>query len=550
MESTDEIGTEIAARGRRFQAYRCDLGDRKAVLELTEQVSAGGALVDILVLNAGTIERRAAAEHPDELWDRVLEVNLSSQFVLAREFGRRMVERGEGKIIFVASLLSFQGGINVPGYAASKGGVAQLTKALANEWAAHGVNVNAIAPGYIATDNTQTAPRGRDPGATDSRADSRRPVGNARRRGRRIRLPCLGGGRLRSWGRSPGRWRLARPMTGARPEAPRATSASRLARSTSDRALARRAPNSATSTGPIDDGQARATVEAAWAEGIRYFDTAPHYGLGLSERRLGAALSGRARSDYVLSTKVGRLLEPTASHGLMDDGGFAVPAEFRRVWDFSRDGVLRSLAESLERLGVDRVDIVYLHDPDDHRDDAFLRAYPALEELRSQGLVKAIGAGMNQSAMLADFARHTDVDVLMLAGRYTLLEQSALDDLLPVCADRGVAVVAAGVFNSGLLAQPMPSPTARYEYREAPGELVDRATRIAAACKRHGTTLPAAALAFPLAHPAVVSVCIGAHLPEQVVRNTALGRAAVPGALWVELKEEGLLRRDAPVPAV
>jgi 2-deoxy-D-gluconate 3-dehydrogenase len=155
LEPTDEIGTEIAARGRRFRAYRCDLGDRNAVLELTEQVAADGTLVDILVLNAGTIERRAAVEHPDELWDRVLEVNLSSQFVLAREFGRRMVDRGGGKIIFVASLLSFQGGINVPGYAASKGGVAQLTKALANEWAARGVNVNAIAPGYIATDNTK-----------------------------------------------------------------------------------------------------------------------------------------------------------------------------------------------------------------------------------------------------------------------------------------------------------------------------------------------------------------------------------------------------------
>ena len=241
-------------------------------------------------------------------------------------------------------------------------------------------------------------------------------------------------------------------MTGARPGAPRATSASRLA----DLPLTELSLGCAQLGNlyrPIDDGQARATVEAAWAEGIRYFDTAPHYGLGLSERRLGAALSGRARGDYVLSTKVGRLLEPAASHGLMDDGGFAVPADFRRVWDFSRDGVLRSLADSLERLGVDRVDIVYLHDPDDHRDDAFLRAYPALEELRSQGLVKAIGAGMNQSAMLADFARHTDVDVLMLAGRYTLLEQSALDDLLPVCADRGVAVVAAGVFNSGLLAR-------------------------------------------------------------------------------------------------
>ena len=299
---------------------------------------------------------------------------------------------------------------------------------------------------------------------------------------------------------------------------------------------------------PIDDEAARGTVDAAWSEGIRTFDTAPHYGLGLSERRLGAALAGRARDEFVLSTKVGRLLLPQDARGQMDDAGFAVPAAFRRVWDFSRDGILRSLAESLERLGLDRVDIVYLHDPDEHRDDAFLHAYPALEELRSQGVVSAIGAGMNQTAMLADFARHTDVDLLMLAGRYTLLDQSALDDLLPACVDRDVVVVAAGVFNSGLLARPAPTPAAHYEYGPAPSELVDRARRIAAVCERHGTTLPAAALAFPLAHPAVVSVCIGAHLPEQVVRNTALGRAAVPGALWVELKEEGLLRRDAPVP--
>src|SRR3954447_18911423 len=241
---------------------------------------------------------------------------------------------------------------------------------------------------------------------------------------------------------------------------------------------------------PIDERQARATVDAAWAEGIRYFDTAPHYGLGLSERRLGAALSDRARGDYVLSTKVGRLLEPAPSHGLLDDGGFAVPAAFRRVWDFSRFGLLLPLCESLERLVLDRVDIVYLHDPDDHREDAFLKTYPALEELRNQGLVKAIGAGMNQSAMLADFARHTDVDVLMLAGRYTLLDQSALDDLLPVCIERGVGVVAAGVFNSGLLARTKPSHTARYDYRAAPAALVQRATRIATVCERHGTTLP------------------------------------------------------------
>jgi len=297
---------------------------------------------------------------------------------------------------------------------------------------------------------------------------------------------------------------------------------------------------------PVDDGQARATVEAAWAEGIRYFDTAPHYGLGLSERRLGAALSGQARNDYVLSTKVGRLLEPAASNGLMDDGGFAVPADFRRVWDFSRDGVLRSLAASLERLAVERVDIVYLHDPDDHRDDAFLRAYPALEELRSQGMVRAIGAGMNQSAMLADFARHTDVDVLMLAGRYSLLDQSALDDLLPTCSERGVGVVAAGVFNSGLLARTEPSPSAHYDYGAAPVELVDRAVRIAAICELHGTTLPAAAVAFPLCHPAVVSVCVGAHSPDQIVRNARLGSEDIPPTLWDALKEEGLLRPDAP----
>jgi D-threo-aldose 1-dehydrogenase len=338
-------------------------------------------------------------------------------------------------------------------------------------------------------------------------------------------------------------------MTGVQREAPLATSASRVA----DLRLTDLSLGGAQLGNlyrPIDDGQARATVEAAWAEGVRYFDTAPHYGLGLSERRLGAALSGRARSDYVLSTKVGRLLEPAASHGSMDAGGFAVPADFRRVWDFSRDGVLRSLADSLERLGVDRVDVVYLHDPDDHRDDAFLRAYPALEELRSQGLVRAIGAGMNQSAMLADFARHTDVDVLMLAGRYTLLDQSALDDLLPACGERGVGIVAAGVFNSGLLAQTAPSSSAHYDYGTAPAELVDRAARIATVCELHGTTLPAAALAFPLGHPAVVSVCVGAHSPHQMVRNAKLASERVPAALWDALKEEGLLCRNAPVPDV
>jgi D-threo-aldose 1-dehydrogenase len=243
----------------------------------------------------------------------------------------------------------------------------------------------------------------------------------------------------------------------------------------------------------ITDEQAHATIETAWAQDIRYFDTAPHYGLGLSERRLGSALAGRPRSEYVLSTKVGRLLEPMTAAGGRDDGGFDVPATHRRVWDFSRDGILRSLEESLRRLGLDAVDIVYLHDPDEHRREVLDTAYPALEELRGQGVVSAIGAGMNQTAMLADFARHTDMDVLMLAGRYTLLEQSALEDLLPICQQRGIGIVAAGVFNSGLLARRTPPDNAMYNYDDAPdareahgGDL--RASRHLAACSRLGVS--------------------------------------------------------------
>jgi D-threo-aldose 1-dehydrogenase len=299
----------------------------------------------------------------------------------------------------------------------------------------------------------------------------------------------------------------------------------------------------------IPDEQAHATVDAAWAVGIRYFDTAPHYGLGLSERRLGKALAGRPRDEYVLSTKVGRLLEPLPQPHDVDGEGFDVPATHRRVWDFSRDGVLRSLAESLGRLGLDRVDIVYLHDPDDHYRDVLGHAYPALEELRSQGVVSAIGAGMNQTAMLTEFARNTDMDLLMLAGRYTLLEQPALDELLPVCQQRGIGVVAAGVFNSGLLARRKPARDARYNYADAPPKLVQRAVRIAAICEQHASSLPAAALAFPLGHPAVVSMCVGACSPKQVERNAALRQANPPSGLWTQLKSEGLLRPDAPVPA-
>jgi D-threo-aldose 1-dehydrogenase len=191
---------------------------------------------------------------------------------------------------------------------------------------------------------------------------------------------------------------------------------------------------------PTSEEDARDAVDAAWEAGVRCFDTAPHYGLGLSERRMGAALRARPRGEFVLSTKVGRLLEPMPGATGDDDEGFAVPATQRRRRDYSRDGILRSLESSLERLGLDRVDILFVHDPDEHYREVLDGAYPALHELREQGVVGAIGAGMNQAEMLADFARNTDMDVLMLAGRYTLLEQDALDDLLPTCRARRVAI--------------------------------------------------------------------------------------------------------------
>ncbi|MFC4588231.1 aldo/keto reductase [Sphaerisporangium corydalis] len=287
----------------------------------------------------------------------------------------------------------------------------------------------------------------------------------------------------------------------------------------------------------ISEERAAETVEAAWAAGVRYFDTAPHYGLGLSERRLGAALRDRPRDSYTLSTKVGRLLVP-ATGGGRDDQGFDVPAAYRRVWDFSRDGVRRSIEESLERLGHDSIDIVLIHDPDDHWAEAAGQAYPALAELRDQGVVKAIGAGMNQSEMLADFVKETDLDVVMLAGRYTLLDRSGAAELLPLCERRGVAVLAAGVFNSGLLATH--DATGTYDYGPAPAALVDRARRMAAICERYGVTLPQAALAFPARHPAVTCVVAGARSGAEVERNAALAATPVPGELWAALAEESL----------
>jgi D-threo-aldose 1-dehydrogenase len=284
-------------------------------------------------------------------------------------------------------------------------------------------------------------------------------------------------------------------------------------------------------------------TRAAWAGGVRYFDTAPHYGLGLSESRLGAALAERPRDDYVISTKVGRLLVPTPERaGGLDDDGFIVPAATRRVWDFSRDGILHSVDSSLERLGLNDVDILYLHDPDDHWDEASTTGIDALIELRDQGVTHAIGAGMNQSAMLAEFVRRCDVDIVMLAGRYTLLDQSALDDLLPLALERGVGVVAAGIYNSGLLARAEVPDDARFEYRAAPQELVARAREIAAICGRYGVALPEVAVQFPLRHPAVISVVVGVRDGAQSEATLERSAVQIPEDLWSELESAGYLR--------
>jgi D-threo-aldose 1-dehydrogenase len=271
----------------------------------------------------------------------------------------------------------------------------------------------------------------------------------------------------------------------------------------------------------VDETTARATADAAWEGGIRYFDTAPHYGLGLSERRLGEALRDRPRDDVVVSSKVGRLLVPRTPPAARDDELFDVPGDLTRRRDYSRDGILRSLEATLRRMGLERVDVLYIHDPDEHWREAVEEAVPALTELREAGVVGAIGVGMNQSAMLARFIRETDVDVVMLGGRYTLLEQGAADDLLPTALEQGRSVVAAAIFNSGLLGREEVAATATYNYQQASHDVLMRARLLASVCREHGTTLPAAAIHFPLRHPAVASVVVGMRSPEEVRRNLA-----------------------------
>lgn len=286
---------------------------------------------------------------------------------------------------------------------------------------------------------------------------------------------------------------------------------------------------------PVTAAGAEDAVTAAWEAGIRYFDTAPHYGAGLSEQRLGAALRGCPRDAFTVSTKVGRLLgEP--------GGGateFTGAPERVRIRDYSRDGVLRSLEASLGRLGLDRVDVVYVHDPDEHWEQAAGEAFPALAQLRAEGVVRAVGAAMNQTAILARFVAETDLDVVLCAGRCSLLDGGAQRELFPLCRREGVAAVAAGVFNSGVLADPRPG--APYEYAAAPRAVLTRARRIAAVCGRYGVPLAAAALAWAGRDPAVASVLVGMRSATEVAEDVALAGVAVPPELWRDLGAAGLL---------
>jgi D-threo-aldose 1-dehydrogenase len=273
----------------------------------------------------------------------------------------------------------------------------------------------------------------------------------------------------------------------------------------------------------VDEETAFAVVDRAWDLGVRTFDTAPYYGSGLAELRLGAALRDRPRDELVVSTKVGRRFRPGTSawHG--------APA-LEAYFDFSYDAALRSLEESLERLGLDRVDVALVHDPDDHFDEALAGAYRALARLRDEGVVRAVGVGMNQSELLCRFAREADPDCFLLAGRYTLLDRTGADALLPLCAERGIAVIAGGVFNSGVLAG-----GATYDYESASSDVLERVDRLRNVCAEWDVSLPAAALQFPLRHPAVATILVGCRTPDEVAEDVRLLEQELPPALWQEL---------------
>ena len=306
----------------------------------------------------------------------------------------------------------------------------------------------------------------------------------------------------------------------------------------------------------ISDEEAQAILEDSWAGGVRYYDTAPLYGLGLSETRLNRFLRGKDRDSYVLSSKVGRLLEVCAPEDRTGIGKwFEVPTR-REVFDYGYDAIMRSVEFSLERLGVDRLDILYVHDIDvsnhgtkaasDARiEELMASGYDALVALRDQGVVTAIGGGVNEWEVCQSLAERGDFDLFLLAGRYTLLEQEALDSFLPLCEARGIGIVIGGPYNSGVLASG-PEPGAFYNYEPAPKAVLDKVRKLQTVCTAHGVSLIEAAFQFPLLHPSIVSVIPGGQSVEQMASNLKAAEAEIPATLWKDLKDQGLMRADAP----
>jgi D-threo-aldose 1-dehydrogenase len=284
---------------------------------------------------------------------------------------------------------------------------------------------------------------------------------------------------------------------------------------------------------PVAHEDALRTIDAAWQAGIRFFDTAPLYGHGLAEMRLGEALANRPRDSYVLATKVGRLLRPVKG-GAVEDRHYKGTPPVAPVFDFTYDGVMKSVEESLARLKVDRIDVLHLHDPDDHYDAALAGAYPALAQLRREGAIGAIGAGMNQWEMLQGFAVQGNFDCFLLAGRYTLLDRSAATSLLPMCERKSISIIVGGVYNSGILADPRAG--AKFNYEAAPAALVDRALALDAICRAHGVPLKAAAIQFPFTHPAVSAVLTGARSESELRDNVAMFETPLPADLWHALR--------------
>jgi D-threo-aldose 1-dehydrogenase len=294
----------------------------------------------------------------------------------------------------------------------------------------------------------------------------------------------------------------------------------------------------------MTDDEASTLLHAAWDVGIRYFDTAPHYGLGLSERRLGDFLRLKPRNEFIVSTKVGRLLQPNPTgQGLFDTANdFEVPADTRRVWDFSDSGIRQSVEDSLVRTGLDRFDVVYLHDPERHDlRQGLEEALPTLAAMRAENLVSLIGVGSMTNDALLEAVNTGLLDLVMVAGRYTLADQSALEGVVPACVKHGVGIVAAAVFNSGLLATDNPGVGARYDYGDVPAELLQRVQLIAAVCRQFGVSLATAALHYTMRDSVVRSVVVGGSTPEQLKQNAARMGEIVPEALWLSLRQQKLI---------